>query len=84
MIRNDEDCVSGKMILWYFIGSVVWFLLASMIPTHNEAMPIILVVGYVSLTFGFAIGFQCRNLFLKKTWLVMFIPILHILFLIFF
>lgn len=63
-----------KIVIWYIIGSVP---LAFLMSTWDDYIKII--INFITLTIGLAIGFLFRNQFLKKPWLIVVIPILYLI-----
>ena len=71
-----------KMPVYYFLGSVVWFILINMMPIMTEMRSLVMPMFYLSfffLTIGLFIGILLKDLFHKKPWLLFFLPVLQVL-----
>jgi hypothetical protein len=78
MKKNDAKKMLIKTIIWYLAGSAIWFVVFGFLAATTK-LQIQIIVSYVTLTAGLFIGFTMKEIFLKRPWLAVFIPILHII-----
>ena len=63
-----------KITTWYIVGSVPFAFLMS---TWDDYIKII--INFITLTVGLFIGILLRNYFMKRPWLILFVPILYLI-----
>jgi len=78
MEKNDAKKTMIKIIIWYVAGSAIWFLVFGFLAATTK-LQIQIIVSYITLTAGLFIGFIMKDAFLKRPWLVVFIPVLHLI-----
>ena len=66
-----------KIIAWYFLGFVLWFLAFAFLAATSDLKAMIFF-NFITLTIGLFIGLILKNQFINKPWLIILIPILHL------
>ena len=72
----------AKVLFWYIISCILWFLFVGMIPARGEDL-IQLCFYFVHLALGLLIGFLGKDILCNKPWLFLLLPILYLMFIIF-
>lgn len=63
-----------KLVIWYIVGSIsIGFIMT----TRDEYIRIIF--NFAMLTVGLTIGFLLKGQFLKRPWLIVFVPIIYLI-----
>lgn len=65
-----------KIIIWYILGSMFWGVMFGFLMATHE-LQVNIIASFGTLTIGLFIGLLLKEYFLKKPWLIMFLPILH-------
>ena len=66
-----------RIIIWYIIGSVLWLIVFGFLAATSDLQAVI-ITNFATLTGGLFIGLIFKEQFLKRPWLILFIPILHL------
>lgn len=67
----------SKMIAWYVVGSVLWFFIFGFIMA-TSLLRAQIIVSFATLTAGLFVGLLMKAQFIKRPWLLVFVPILHL------
>lgn len=62
-----------KLIIWYSIPAVI---LLGIIPATLDLF-LMIIFNFATLTIGLAVGLLLKEQFLKRPWLIVFVPILY-------
>jgi hypothetical protein len=65
-----------KMLLWYSLGSILWFVALGFVPVTTDAM-LPIVGGFAMFSLGLLLGLSMRSPFVRRPWLLAFLPLLH-------
>lgn len=62
-----------RLLFYYICGSLIWLLMLSAMLATRE-LTYQLMVNYVTLTAGIALGFLGKDHLEKRPWLLLFVP----------
>ncbi len=67
-----------KMLTYYFVGTILWVILFGFLAATSSLQREILL-NFITLSIGVVVGLIMRDRFSKKPWLLIFVPVLHLL-----
>jgi hypothetical protein len=67
----------ARIFIWYGVGSLLWFLIFGFLAATSDLQALI-IGSYLTFTIGLFIGLIFKDQFLRRPWLILFVPILHL------
>jgi len=67
-----------KMLLWYGLGSVIWFVGFGFVVATVD-LQLLIVGNFAVFSLGLVVGISAKDYVATKPWLLAFLPPLHLL-----